>query len=405
MRTIVLGAGVIGVTTAYYLAAEGHEVTVVDRASNVASATSHANGGQLSYGFADALATPAFARTIPALLAGRNFASKIRVTPRLIPWGLKFLAQCTSWRARSTAITMLTMAKASAELMSELQEHVDIDFSFRPAGKLVLLSTAKELQSAERTTEFKRKHGFDIEILSRNEAEALEPAIRNFDGPVKAAAFSKTDDVADARRFSTGLRNHLEQQHGVRFHLGASASKLLCINDQVTGVSLNGGDESIFADAVVVCLGAWSDEILHPLRIRTHVFPVRGYSLTLPIGANAPAASVTSLTNRFVFSRLNGSMRIAGFTDFDDFRSDKDTERIATLRQAAKRLAPTFADYDCDDHQPWGGFRPMTPSGIPLVGPSKVPGLYLNTGHGMLGWTLACATAQQVAQSIQKDEK
>lgn len=403
MRAIVLGAGVVGVTTAYYLSRQGYQVTVVDRAPDVASATSHANGGQLSYGFADALATPAFARSIPALMAGRNFATRIRITPRLIPWGLRFLGQCTSRRARATSITMLNMARESADLMSELQQQVDIDFSFRPAGKIVLLSTDDELRAAERNTKFKRDQGFDMRILARSEAESVEPAIASYQGPVKAAVFSKSDDVADAQRFSTGLRQHMEQQRGVTFRLETSVDKLLQSGSRVTGVSINANDEeTLSGDIVVVCLGAWSSSLLKPLGIDPHIYPVRGYSVTLPLGEDAPSASLTSLTNRFVFSRLNGSMRIAGFTDFDDFHARDDAGRVATLLAAAKRLAPQFANYDCEDIKAWGGFRPMTPSGIPLVGPSKIPGLYLNTGHGMLGWTLACATAHAVAESTKR---
>lgn len=402
MRAIVLGAGVVGVTTAYYLSRQGYQVTVVDRASDVASATSHANGAQLSYGFADALATPAFARTIPALLAGRNFATRIRVTPQLIPWGLRFLGQCTSKRARATSVLMLKMARKSAELMSELRQQVDIDFSFRAAGKIVLLSTDDELRSAERDTTFKCGLGFDMQILSRAEAESVEPAIASYQGTVKAAVFSKSDDVADAYRFSVGLREHLEQQGGVTFRLETAVGKLLQSDGRVAGVSLDGNDDEFLpGDIIVVCLGAWSGSILKPLGIDPHIYPVRGYSVTLPAGDDAPSASLTSLTNRFVFSRLNGSMRIAGFTDFDGFHARNDAGRVATLLGAARRLAPRFARYDCEDKKAWGGFRPMTSSGMPLVGPSKIPGLYLNTGHGMLGWTLACATAYDVAESTQ----
>lgn len=401
MRTIVLGAGVVGVTTAYYLAKAGHRVTVIDRADSVASETSFANGGQLSYGFAEALATPAFVRKIPALLAGRNFATRIRVRPSLMPWAVRFLLQCTAGRAQANTIALLELARRSSDLMDELRQAVDPDDAFRPAGKIVLLSTDDEIRAAEKGTDAKRAHGFDVTMLSRAEAEAIEPAIGSFTGPVKAAVYSRNDGVADARRFSAGLQAHLQRVHDVSFLMRTPVHSLRLHKGSVHGVLAgDGAGNEITGDAVVVCLGAWSDDLLRPHGISTGIYPVRGYSVTLPAGPAAPSASLTSLTNRFVFSRLNGGMRIAGFTDFDGFNMSGDNPRIDTLVAAARRLAPDYADYDVTDKRRWGGFRPMTPSGLPSVGRTNMDGLYLNTGHGMLGWTLAAATARSVADAI-----
>ncbi len=401
MHVVVLGAGVVGVTTAYYLSKAGCRVTVLERATDVASETSFANGGQLSYGFAEALATPAFVRKIPALLAGRNFATRIRIGTKLLPWGLRFLRQCTARRAQANTLALLELARQSSQLMDELRRYMDPGDAFRPAGKLVLLSTDEEIRAAEKATAAKRARGIDVAMLSRNEAEAIEPAIATFTGPVKAAAFAKNDGVADAERFSAGLRAHLERDRLVTFRMQTPVLGLERRNGTVTGARIGTtGDDAVSGDAVVVCLGAWSDTVLKPLGIRTGIYPVRGYSVTLPAGRAAPSASLTSLTNRFVFSRLNGSMRIAGFTDFDGFNKSNDDRRIDTLLAAARRLAPDFADYDVTDQRRWGGFRPMTPSGLPIVGKTKVDGLYVNTGHGMLGWTLAAATAKSVADAI-----
>ena len=401
MHVVVLGAGVVGVTTAYYLSKAGHRVTVIDRATDVASETSFANGGQLSYGFAEALATPSFVRKIPALLADRNFATRIRVGTALLPWGARFLLQCTASRARTNTIALLELARQSSQLMDELRRHIDPGDAYRPAGKLVLLSTDDEVRSAEEATAAKRARGIDVAMLSRDEAESVEPAIGTFTGPVKAAAFAKNDGVADARRFSAGPRAHLEGDRAVTFRLQTPVAGLVQRNGTVSGVRFGATDDDVIAgDAVVVCLGAWSDALLRPLGIRTGIYPVRGYSVTLPAGKSAPSASLTSLTNRFVFSRLNGNMRIAGFTDFDGFNKSDDDRRIDTLLAAARRLAPDFADYDVANEHRWGGFRPMTPSGLPIVGRTKIGGLFINTGHGMLGWTLAAATAKSVADAV-----
>jgi len=154
------------------------------------------------------------------------------------------------------------------------------------------------------------------------------------------------------------------------------------------------------ADAVVVCAGAWSDSLLGPLGIKPHVYPVRGYSVTLPAGNAAPSASITVSSRKIVFSRLNGRIRIAGFADFVGFRTDADADRINALQDIAREYAPLAADYDTDERAEWGGFRPMTPNGRPLVGPTGIDGLYLNTGHGMLGWTLACASGHDIAENV-----
>lgn len=401
MHAVVLGAGVVGVTTAYYLAQAGHRVTVIDRAGQVASESSFANGGQLSYGFAEALATPAFVRKIPALLAGKNFATRIRISPGLMPWGIRFLLQCTAARAQANTLALLELARQSSDLMDELRRHVDPDDAYRPAGKLVLLSADDEVRAAERGTKAKRAQGFDVAMLSPAEAEAVEPAIATFAGPVIAAVYSKSDDVADARRFSTSLRAYLERDCNVTFSMKTAVRSLVRRNGTLFGARVGDAEDDVIAgDAVIVCLGAWSDDLLRPYGIRTGIYPVRGYSVTLPAGKSAPSASLTSLTNRFVFSRLNGGMRIAGFTDFDGFNQSGDNTRIDMLVAAARRLAPDFADYDVDDEHRWGGFRPMTPSGLPCVGGTRIGGLYVNTGHGMLGWTLAAATAKLVADAV-----
>ena len=191
------------------------------------------------------------------------------------------------------------------------------------------------------------------------------------------------------------------RERGVTFLLGTSAQSVQVDRGRATGINCAGKHNGMInGDSFVVCLGAWSDTLLRPLGIRSRIFPVRGYSVTLPVGRYAPSASLTTLTNRFVFSRLDTGMRSAGFTDFDDFRTARDEKRIETLVSAARRLAPDFAEYDAREQHRWGGFRPMTASGLPIVGSTALAGLYLNIGHGMLGWTLACATAKLVADEI-----
>jgi len=398
MHVAVIGAGVIGVTTAYYLAERGYEVTVIDREPEVANGASFGNGGQLSYTFTDALAKPAFLAKIPGILAGRDPGSKVRLDAALVPWGLRFLAQCTRKRAAENTVAVLKTALRSASLLDELCASVPIEFAHRRAGKLVLLSHADEIRGAQVSTALKKPHGSDTELLSPQEAVEIEPALAHLAEDFVGAVYSPSDAVADSRQFAVGLKEWLEQERGVQFLLGCDVARIEQANGRLRAIEL--GDQTLAPDAVVVCAGARGGKLLRPLGINPHVYPMRGYSVTLPPGDAPPSVSITALRHRMVFSRLDDRIRIAGFADFNGFDTDNDATRIDALLDNARRYAPQVADYATSEKRRWGGFRPMTPSGQPSVGRTRVHGVYLNIGHGMLGWTLACATGHDVAQCV-----
>lgn len=398
MRVIVLGAGVVGVTTAYYLSQLGCEVTVVDRAGEAGDGATFGNAGQLSYSFTDALAKPGFVAHLPAMILGRDQGSKVRLSPELVAWGLRFLAQCTSKRARENTLSVLQLAMRSAGLIAEIHNNVPLEFHHRTAGKLVLLSNDEELAAATVSSRLKQQHGCNARVLSRAEALSIEPALENAREPFIAAVYSESDEVADSQLFTIGLKNWLEAEGKAGFLLATEARELIKRGGRVCGVRI--GDEALEGDAVVVCLGAWSGNILRPAGIDPHVIPARGYSITLPPGPAAPEVSVTALRHKMVFSRINGFVRVAGFVDFTGFDTAADGKRADQLLRTARNFAPDAADYDSGELKTWGGFRPMTPSGQPQVGPTAVPGLFTNVGHGMLGWTLACATAYDAARAV-----
>jgi D-amino-acid dehydrogenase len=398
MRVVVLGAGVVGVTTAYYLSQLGCEVTVVDRANTVGDGASFGNAGQLSYSFTDALAKPEFLAHIPALVLGRDAGSQVRLSPQLVAWGMRFVGQCTKKHARENTLAVLKIALRSAELLAEMREKMPFDFWHRRAGKLVLLSTQAELDGAKASVALKRAHGCDARLLSRSEAVSIEPTLEHVSEGISGAVYSGSDEVADSQKFTSGLRGWLEVNASVDFRLSSNASKLVARDGRTHAVVVDG--DALEADAFVVCTGAWSHELLRTAGINPHVFPVRGYSITLPPGEAAPSVSMTALKYRMVYSRLNGLIRVAGFADFRGFDTSTDDIRTQLLLDLARRYAPLAADYDVEDIKPWGGFRPMTPNGQPQVGPTRLKGLYVNTGHGMLGWTLACATGYDAAQAI-----
>ena len=227
---------------------------------------------------------------------------------------------------------------------------------------------------------------------------SIEPSLEHINEDIVGAVYSESDEVADSQKFTTELSNWLEANAAVNFRLSADAKKLVARNGRTHAVVVD--DDRLEADAFVVCTGAWSHELLRTVGINPHVFPVRGYSITLPPGEAAPSVSMTALKHRMVYSRLNGHVRIAGFADFRGFDTSSDGARTDALLELAQRYAPLAAEYDVEDIKPWGGFRPMTPNGQPWVGHTRSRGLFVNTGHGMLGWTLACATGYDAAQAV-----
>jgi len=398
MHVIVLGAGVIGTTTAYYLSRLGCRVTVVEREDDAGNGATYANGGQLSYSHTDAFANPTTVALLPRVLLGREQGLRAKLTAGLIPWGMSFLRQCTSRRARDNTLALLRIALRSSELMDTLREEVPIDFAFRDAGKLVMLSNENAVAAARASASLKKTCGCDTEVISLTQAVDLEPALADMHANWTAAVFAKGDAVADSHAFVLGLKNWLTENADVRFRFGTQAKDILVHGRRVVGVRLD--DEVLEADAVVVCLGAWSAALLSNAGVDTPIVPARGYSITLPPAASSPSISITSLADRVLFSRINGSVRITGFADFTGFTTKDDAERTRTLIETGRRIAPGAADYAVADVPVWGGFRAMTPDGRPRVGATRVPGLYTNIGHGMLGWTLACASGWDAAQAV-----
>ena len=400
MHVVVLGAGVIGVTTAYYLSELGHSVTVVDSAQELASGASGGNGGQLSYSFSDAMASPALLSKMPGIIAGLNPAFHMRppVTPELIRWGLAFLSQCTKRKHRQNTITILQLALRSGELMKELQSRISLDFSYRRAGKLVMLDGPSAVAEAEEICALKRPYGCDARVVPFERAVEIEPALQQMHKDYAGAVYSERDEVGNSQSFTAGLGDWLIANRDTEFQLDTTVRKILASGGKLAAVETDKG--TLRPDALVVCLGAWSDRLLHPLGIKTNIYPMRGYSVTLPSIETSNSVSITDLGSKTVFSRLGDQLRIAGFADFVGFRTGKDAERAQELLVTARKTAPAIADFSTSTTSEWGGFRPMTPNSQPLIGPSAIKGLHLNTGHGMLGWTLACASGHAVASGI-----
>jgi len=403
MRVAVLGAGVVGVTTAYYLSERGHTVTVVDRAQEVASGASGGNGGQLSYSFTDAMASPALLSKLPGIIAGLNPAFHVHplIKPQLVRWGLAFLGQCTTQKNHANTTALLQLALRSATLMKELHSRTSLEFSYRRAGKLVMQDSAAGMAEAEKLCALKRQYGSDAQLVTLSQAMEIEPALKEMKNDYIGAVYSESDEVGNSLEFTSQLAQWLGANHGVKFKLNTGVRNIVAKNGRLAAVETDKG--TLEPDAVVVCLGAWSNQLLHPLGIRTNIYPLRGYSVTLPSIPTSNKVSITDLASKTVFSRLGNQIRIAGFADFVGYHAGKDAQRARILLETAHRTAPAIADFTTSSASEWGGFRPMTPNSQPLIGPSPVEGVHLNTGHGMLGWTLACVSGHDVAAGIKSE--
>ena len=400
MHIVVLGAGVVGVTTAYYLAAAGHDVTIVDRGSEVAQSCSYGNGAQLSYSYVDAMASPAFLAKMPGLMAGIDRAIRVRppINKDLLRWGLSFLGQCSSDRATRNTVANLALAERSKQLLDQLRPKLNGDFSYRSVGKLVLLRTDAEMAHARETCQLKAEYGNRVDVITMDEAISIESGLAHMTGPYAGAVYSPGDKVGDSLAFTQLLARHLRDTTTCKIELGTRVDGLVVENGELKAVATDSG--VLDADAVVVCLGTWSPTVLKPLGIDTHIYPARGYSVTLPPGPQAPSVSVTDFGRRFVISRINEQVRIAGFADFVGYSTSRDVQRVQCLLDVAKSSAPAAANYACNANDAWAGFRPLTPDGRPVIGPTPIKGLFLNTGHGSFGWTLACASGEKVSNLI-----
>lgn len=397
MRVIIVGAGVVGVTTAYFVAKRGHEVTVVDRHPLPAQATSFANAGQLSYSYTDTLADPGLLRRLPSMLLGHDIAMRISPDPALLPWGLRFLWQCTRERADRNTVHLLRLAAESAQALDELLADAPIRFDHRPSGKLMLTASPAKLNGLRRRAALKLEHGVRVDILSAAECRAIEPALEDWRSDIAGAAYAENDHAGDARTFTQGLAEHLLAKGLGKTQTNVEVQGLVRHRNRIAGIRTRDG--VIEADAVVVCAGVGTRQLLRGTGLCVPIYPLKGYSVSPPPGANPPQVSLTDLDRRIVFSNLGGRIRLAGLADCVGMDASIDAQRVDDLVQLGRSAMPQAARFD-SQLDAWAGLRPATPSGLPIVGRTRWHGLHLNVGHGALGWTLACGTARALAAQL-----
>lgn len=394
----VIGAGVVGMATAYALARRDLRVLLADRAPGPALQTSFANGAQLSYAYTDAMAGPALWKQLPGMLSGRDraFRTRLSADPDFWRWGLTFLRNATLPRLHENTITKLKLAVESRAAMADLLARHPIDFDHRIAGKLHVHYNAASLPAARAMIERKQPFGVRQQLLDADAAIAIEPALAGARG-IAGVVHSPEEEVGDPWRFATGLLDVLRTHYGVEARFGFD---LVRLQRDGTGWRLEANDGDVVrARRVVVCAGIDSKALLRSLGLRVPLMAVKGYSFTAPLGRDAPSASITDTARKLVFCRLGERIRVAGLADLNHWDATPDPARLADLVAMARESLAHAADYDRIESD-WAGLRPMTPWSSPIIRHAD-NGLVLNIGHGMLGWTLAMGSGERAANLLQ----
>jgi D-amino-acid dehydrogenase len=396
MKIGVLGAGVVGLTSAWWLAEAGHQVTIVDRHLGPGAEASAANGAQLSYAFVAPMASPAMLRKLPFMLLGGEDAIRVSPDLELIRWGIKFLRACTNDNVARTTAAQLALAALSRGEMAQLMQSQNLAFGLRTAGKLVLYRNAGDFAAARQAP------GASVEqqVLTPAECLAVEPGLRLTESALAGGIYTPSEQVGDCGVFCQQLYARLRQHSNVKVCLGASIRNPQLTRGVLTGIETSGG--TIEADRFVLSLGAGSKAFARACGFDLPIYPVKGHSITVRGGDSVSLThSVTDYSRKIVFAPLenvaDAAIRVAGFADFKGYDRSLDPSRIATLQSAA---AGTLGIAATSDAAPWAGLRPMTPDSRPIIGASPVDGLFLNTGQGMLGWTLACGSARLLTDLI-----
>jgi D-amino-acid dehydrogenase len=408
MHVLVLGSGLLGVSSAYYLSQLGHEVTVLDRQANPAAETSFANGGQISVSHAEPWANPSAPLKVLQWLGKEDapLLFRLRADMRQWLWGLQFMRECTPARTRHNIKQIVQLGTYSRAMLSELRMSTGLNYDQRTQGILHFYTSQKEFDGALGPSEQMRELGCERHVISADEALKLEPALRHIRPQLAGATYTAEDESGDANRFARELVK-LCQASGVKFlmshtitALREAAGKI----DHVEATDSEGRFQRIRADAYVLAMGSMSPIYAEPLGIRLPIYPAKGYSVTMPV-KDASMAHQVSLTDdefKLVFSRLTGPtgdrLRIAGTAELNGYDRDLNRVRCEAIVRRVEQLFPGAGD--ATQASFWTGLRPATPSNVPIIGTSKITNLFLNTGHGTLGWTHACGSGKSIARIV-----
>jgi D-amino-acid dehydrogenase len=416
MKVLVLGSGLLGVSSAYYLSQLGHEVTVVDRQASPAAETSFANGGQISVSHAEPWANPSAPLKVLQWLGKEDapLLFRIRADMRQWMWGLQFLRECTPGRTRHNIEQIVRLGTYSRDMLQQLRRDTGLHYDQRTQGILHFYTSQKEFAGALKPAEQMRALGCERQVISADEAVKLEPSLAHIRPQLAGATYTAEDESGDANQFARQLVKLCEAA-GVKFLLSHTITALRTTGtgaatkiDHVEATDSEGRFRKLSADSYVLAMGSLSPLYAQPLGINLPIYPAKGYSVTMPV-KDASKAHQVSLTDdefKLVFSRLTPQdgdprgdrLRIAGTAELNGYDRDLNRVRCEAIVRRVEQLFPGAGDTTQASY--WTGLRPATPSNVPIIGQSKIGNLYMNTGHGTLGWTHACGSGKSIARIV-----
>ncbi|AZR94738.1 amino acid dehydrogenase [Bordetella trematum] len=404
MKVAVLGSGIIGISSAWWLAQAGHDVVVVDRSTGPAQETSLANGAQISVSYAEPWANP----QAPLKLLKWMFQddAPLLFRPQLDwrqwVWGLAFLRECLPSRLAPNIRAMVRMAEYSRSTLRAMRAELGIEYDQLERGILNFYRDPHEFETSQRAAGLMRDFGVERRVINADEVIAIEPALAPQRARIVGGDYTPEDESGDVHLFTVGLAQRCEAA-GVDFRFNTRITRLISEGGQVLGVEViepDGRYGRIDADAYVVALGSYSPMLVRPLGVPCNVYPAKGYSATYPIlkPEAAPSVSLTDSSHKVVFSRLGNRLRMAGTAELSGYSRELNAGRCDALTTLARELFPDALDFERVSY--WSGLRPSTPSNVPLIGRTRIANLYLNTGHGTLGWTMGVGSGRALADLL-----
>ncbi len=400
MRIVVLGAGIVGVTTAYELASDGHEVVVIDRQDKAAMETSFSNAGMVSPGHAYTWASPRAPKILWQSLFRDDVALRLRLRfdPAMWSWCWRFLKECTSERAAINTAHKVRLCLYSQERFAEINRRVALDYDLRTQGAMYIYRDKDHFDRGVGAMSVLTDNGVTLRPVTTDEAVAIEPALAGDQQNIVGAIYCPTDESGDCHKFSNALAEHCASNLGVTFKWQTDITRVLTEGQRVTGIETSNG--RVTGDAYVLATGCYSAGIGKQIGLNLPIYPVKGYALTVPVEGHNGAPSLAGVDEKYLiaWSRLGDRMRVTATADFAGFDRSLNERDVAHMQATIRRLFPDAGNYEKATR--WAGLRPMTPRGTPMLGVSPKSNLFLNTGHGHIGWTMSMGSARVVADLI-----
>ena len=400
MKIIVLGAGVIGVTTAYELAQDGHEVVVIDRQDKPAMETSFSNAGMASPGHAYTWASPRAPKILWQSLFRDDVALRLRLRPdpRMWAWCWRFLKECNAERAAINTAHKVRLCLYSLERFAELARRLPIDYDRTMKGAIYIYRDRDHYERGVGATSVLTDNGVTLRAVSTDEAVEIEPALAPDRANIAGALYCPTDESGDCHAFTNRLAEHCATHLGVQFKWSTDIERLQAEGDRITGVVTR--DATLTADAYVLALGSYSPLLSRPIGIDMPIYPVKGYALTVPIEGHEGAPTLCGVDEKYLiaWSRLGNRLRVTAMADFSGFDRSHSERDFRHMLNTIQQLFPGAAAYDKASR--WAGLRPMTPKGTPILGASPKRNLFINSGQGHIGWTMSMGSARVVADVV-----